>query len=454
MQFAAVSIAVLGIASACGSSESARPTTNSVADQSSAPSEQSAPAPSAVHAPNTPTPPTKPQPPTTPTAPTPQPPPSPTPPQGHDFGEQAHKLFRVAACGGDKAIPDGFDPAIVSRHCKRIGAAVSAYNKRWLSKAKPFLAHLVPKDIPNEVVYPFGGGDLTSALATYPNAVAVTTLSLEAAGDVRAIDRLTQTQLRKDLRVVGHDVGRLFRSAHSTTKSLQRASHSRLPGTLMFALVALHIHGMEPLSLRYFDIRPNGTVHYLTTKELEGKLASGPQANDKRNGEHALRHKKIQVWKKQQAAFANVEVTFRPQGGGAERVYRHIVANLDNNHLGSDRRVLSHLERKGRVAVMTKAASFLLWLDEFSLVREYLIANLAWMISDASGIPPHIAQAAGFEQIPYGTFNAPYFVRGPARVRRDFIRLWKTNPRRSLPFRFGYPDKNKASHLLITRRVK
>ena len=30
--------------------------------------------------------------------------------------------------------------------------------------------------------------------------------------------------------------------------------------------------------------------------------------------------------------------------------------------------------------------------------------------------------------------------------------LWKSQPHRELPFRFGYPDVNKKAHLLVTRR--
>ena len=36
---------------------------------------------------------------------------------------------------------------------------------------------------------------------------------------------------------------------------------------------------------------------------------------------------------------------------------------------------------------MTKAASYLLWWKEFSLIRNYLLKNMVWMISDSTGIP-------------------------------------------------------------------
>jgi len=33
----------------------------------------------------------------------------------------------------------------------------------------------------------------------------------------------------------------------------------------------------------------------------------------------------------------------------------------------------------------------------------------------------------------------------------EFVKLWKNQPHRELPFRFGYPDNAKHNHLMITR---
>ena len=101
--------------------------------------------------------------------------------------------------------------------------------------------------------------------------------------------------------------------------------------------------------------------------------------------------------------------------------------------------------------VMTKAASFLLWYDDFSKIRDYLLRCAAWMISDASGIPPSFAEPAGFEEITYGDFTGPYFIIDDKNTRAEFVKLWKAQPHRDLSFRFGYPDAAKRNHLMIMR---
>ena len=367
--------------------------------------------------------------------------------KGTDFAPQVRAMFRIAACGGSDAIPEKFPAKTIDAHCNEMKAVYASYKKSWADGVQKFVADLRPKDLTTTVVYPFGGGDLSSALAVYPDATELTTISLEAAGDIRAIDSMPKGKLANDLDEITFDIRRLYKAAHSTTKSLQAASHSTLPGTIMMALAGLAVHDMEPVSLRYFDIEPDGQLRYLTNDELDQRAADA--AAHKKDPPKKVTH----YWYEQDSAFANVEIQYRPRGdaSAAPRTYRHIVANLDDPHMKGDDRVLQHLRRKGKVAVMTKAASFLLWYDDFSQVRNYLLKNIAWMISDASGIPPSYADPAGFEQITYGDFTGPYFIIDDKNTRAEFVKLWKKNPHKDLPFRFGYPDAEKHNHLMITR---
>jgi hypothetical protein len=368
---------------------------------------------------------------------------------GTDFGPQARQMFRVAACGSDDAIPERFSARAITAHCKEMAGIYASYKKAWADAAEAFIAQLRPKDLPRTVVYPFGGGDLSSALAVYPDATELTTISLEAAGDVRVMDTIKSAKLDLDVDAIGVEIQRLYRSAHSTTKSLQAASHSELPGTIMFALAGLAVHGMEPVSLRYFDIEPDGKLTYLTDAQLKERAAEFEAKQLGKTPPKKITH----YWYEQVSAFPNVEIQFRPRGDARAplRTYRHIVANLDDSHMTADDRVLKHLRGKGKVAVMTKAASFLLWYDDFTQIRDYLLRNTAWMISDASGIPPSYAGPAGFEQITYGEFTGPYFIIDDKNTRAEFVKLWKGQPHRALPFRFGYPDAEKHNHLMITR---
>jgi hypothetical protein len=371
--------------------------------------------------------------------------------RGTDFGPQVRAMFRVTACGSDDAIPACFHAKAVDRHCAEMKELYASYHRAWADPAFRFIGELRPGDVPRTVVYPFGGGDLVSALVTFPDAAEITTISLEAPGDVRAIDTISKTDLDTELITIGTDIRRLYRAAHSTTQALQAASHSTLPGTLMFALAALAVHDLEPVSLRYFDIQPDGSLHYLTGGEMDQRAQYF--AEEKKAGRRKGPKRVTHFWFEQDTPYGNAEILFRRRGDASAplRTYRHVVANLDDTHMAADDRVLVHLRGKGKVSVLTKAASFLLWYDDFGKIREYLLRNTAWMISDASGIPPSYAERAGFEQITYGVFNGPYFIIDDKNTRAEFVKLWRAQPLRPLPFRFGYPDQDKNNHLMITR---
>jgi hypothetical protein len=103
---------------------------------------------------------------------------------------------------------------------------------------------------------------------------------------------------------------------------------------------------------------------------------------------------------------------------------------------------------------MTKAASYLLWREDFSRVRSYLLSHMVFMISDSTGIPPGYAAKAGFVQETYGTFEVS-FLEASERINADFVALWRGQPHRKLPIRYGYIDGAKPEghvHLLVTRK--
>jgi hypothetical protein len=355
--------------------------------------------------------------------------------EGVDFAAQAKLLYRVAACGGDDAVPDKFDAKLVTSHCKELRETMDEYKKKWVDQAKPYLANLVPKDLPKVVVYPFGGGDLLTTLSTFPDATEITTLSLEKSGDARMIDNIAKAKFKTELDENRKDVGRLFKVAHSKTTNLEIVSRGHLPGELVFSLVALVVHDYEPLTLRYFKLADDGSIKYITAEEI---AAADKDA------------------KLRKGMFDNMEVTFRAKGqaNAPVKTFRHIAANLDNKHFKASP-VQKHLVAKGKVSAMTKAASFLLWWSDFSTIREYLLENMEWMISDATGVPPRYATKAGFEQITYGKFDGPFLAeaKGDGTVK-EMTKLWKTNPQVELGFRYGYPDNAHHSHMMITRRVK
>jgi hypothetical protein len=357
---------------------------------------------------------------------------------GTDFIAEARLLSHLVACAGDAPLPVDWPSAVLKRHCALLRDQTEKYRARWIERTRPFLARVVPVDLPKSVVYPFGGGDLVTALATFPNADEFTTISLELAGDVRGVSTLTAKQLKASLDSTFEHLRCLFAVSHSKTTNLKAGSHSSLPGEIAFALVAFSVFDYEPVSLRYFRLDGEGKLTYWKAGEL-GAVGVPPAKDAGPN------------------PFANVEITFRARDAkdGAKaplRVYRHIAANLDDAHFLGNRPLALHLAGKGQVAALIKAASYLLWFDTFSHIRSYLLDHAAWMLSDSTGIQPSLARAAGFEQDCYGLFHGPFLAKN-SHIKSEFLTLWQASPKRMLPFYFGYPDIDGHGHMMVTRRT-
>jgi hypothetical protein len=363
---------------------------------------------------------------------------------GHDFTAEGKALFIVGACGeGTSAEADAVPAALRAKHCAFVTKTQAEYANRWVTKARAFFADAVPKDAPKRVVYPFAGGDLSTALTVYPDAEEITTLSLEPAGDPRTLATLQGSALEEALGKVQYELRFLYRVNFSNTLNMIEAMRGgQLPTQLIFGLSALKLHGYELVGLRYFRLEDNGAIHYLDDSEVANAPAPKKATAEQRN-----------------MLFANAEVQFK-KGTGATQVWRHIRANLGNETskgigtgLKADPRVLRHLESKGQVAAMTKAASYLLSWDTFSLMRDYLIQHTVWMVSDATGVAPKWGKKAGFEYETYGIFEAPHIEAGTG-ISGDWKKEFAAQPKRGLTFRFGYYDQKLRNHLVIMRKKK
>lgn len=363
------------------------------------------------------------------------------PRSGKSFASEIELLWQLLSCRPGVELPARFPRKAVARYCRAVAPALAKQRDHATKTVGPFIAKLRPAGLPPQVVYPFGGADLVTALTTFPDAREITTLSLEHAGDPRPVMTLAGAEAAKALASIGPRVAAFYGPTTSKSTTLMKMQRGPIPGELAFFVAALAVHGYRPLDLRYFRIEASGALHYYTAAEiaaLDAKRAKRLSA-----GWTAPRYS---------PAFSHAEITFAPDGKkGPGRVHRHIAANLGDAALSKNKGLLAHLEAKGKVSAMTKAASYLLWSRSFSRIRRYLVEHLAWMISDSTGIPPRVAKAAGFEQTTYGRYRRCFFTKFDKRIDRDFVALWRAQPQRKLGFRYGYPDGRGAYHMLVTR---
>ncbi|HET7503559.1 MAG TPA: hypothetical protein VFK02_21200 [Kofleriaceae bacterium] len=374
---------------------------------------------------------------------------------GTDFIDDARLLYRVAACGdADSPLPEGLGgddksraklEQIVAHHCKQILSHMAEFRTTYFEKGRTWFEGVEPRDLPRTVVYPFGGGDLLSALVAFPDATEITTISLELAGDPRRLRTLSPAAVERSLGALRTEIGGLISVGSNTSENLSNQQRNDLPGQVSSFLLGLVAGNYEPVSMRYFTLDPTGAIHYLDQAEID-EMDKDAQKSRPRSLKHDWLPPSFSH------AFANVEIQYRKRGTTELRIHRHIGWNLGDPYLGKHPELIRHLEKKGAVTMLTKGASYLLYRGDFSVIRGYMLDHLKWMLSDSTGIPPTYARPAGMIQETYGHYEGA-FLESAQDNRHDeaFIALWHSQKTRRLPFRFGYVDKDKQAHLVVTR---
>jgi hypothetical protein len=348
--------------------------------------------------------------------------------QGADFGPQAHTLWRAFACGADEPLPAILPAKRIQADCKELSWIYGRFHKKWESAAAPFFSTIRPHGLPSRVIYPFGGGDLLFALVVYPDASEITNVSLERADNVRVVDNIRRSGLLAGIDNTIFMIKRLVGVDYSFTAHMAAMQRAALPVQIAMALAALAAHRYEPVSLRYFTVADDGSLHYLSLAELDG-------------GQHP-------------GAYDNVEISFRKQGDpdAPIKTYRSIAGNLHDNKFERDRGLGRYLAGQAPFAAIIKAASYLIWRDDFSKIRDVLLSGMVYMVSDSTGILPMHSQAAGFTLTAYGDFKGS-LLGTQKEQNRNMRDLWRSQQKRPLGFRFGYPDcRKKGGHLLVTAK--
>lgn len=359
-----------------------------------------------------------------------------------DYIKDAKLYYRAVACMGSDPLPAALDAPTIAKHCEDMAKRYARFTEKYITPAQAFFAGVRPAGLPRSVVYPFGGGDLVGALVTYPDAREITTISLEHAGDPTRVAGLTdKKKLAAALLAYRDAINGLLTLNDSTSENMRKLETGGIPGQLSFHLTGMAVMGYEPVSLRFFQLKDDGSIAYLSQAEVDALAPT-----------KAKRVKYSWVDTDFSEAFTHMELAFRKAGDPKAPVivHRHIAANLADKPFKGGA-LEKHLLAKGKVAAMTKAASFLIWEGAFAAIRDYLLANMVWMASDATGIAPRHARKAGFKQITYGSFKGPFLPEANTAVAEEMVKLWSSQTYRKLGFRYGYVDSALAVHLMITQ---
>src|SRR5579871_3732959 len=267
--------------------------------------------------------------------------------------DTARFLAGMMPSAGSPLMPLTNDP-VWQRHAKFFERAFTELDQRQISKVRAWSEANITAPKPT-MFYMFSGPDFLYANAFYPQATTYVLSALEPPGSIPDLTRLPRGGVGAALANVEHSLGSILSFSFFITKKMKVDLHE---GQLNGALPLLYV----------FVARTGKTIKNVSSVALDNK-GTAYFANEN-SGTNAVRGVRI--------VFAG--------GDGVDRTLYYFSTDLSDSGARSSG-FLKFCATLAPGNSLLKSASYLLHKSNFSVVRDFTLANSATIIQDDSGIP-------------------------------------------------------------------
>jgi hypothetical protein len=328
----------------------------------------------------------------------------------------ARFLAGMQPSAGSPLAPLTQDPAW-QRHARFFDSAFAQLEQRQLSRIVAWSQLNLAAPRPT-MFYMFSGPDFLYADAFYSRASTYVLAALEPTGPIPDVMRLSRDGIAPALYYVEHSLSSILSFSFFITKQMKvdlRAGE--ISGTLPILYVFLARSGKTIRDVSLIWIDDKGAVH----------AASEPAAP---NATHGTR------------------ITFAADDG-AERTLYYVSTDLSNSGLRSSG-FLRFCEPLAPGNSLIKSASYLLHAGNFTIMRDWLLANSSTVIQDDSGIPLASFDPRKWRFFPFGRYLGP-IAEFPGRYQEQYAELFERG--QPLDFGIGYRWRTSESNVLLSVRV-
>ncbi|MDD5351207.1 MAG: hypothetical protein PHQ12_13435, partial [Chthoniobacteraceae bacterium] len=150
---------------------------------------------------------------------------------------------------------------------------------------------------------------------------------------------------------------------------------------------------------------------------------------------------------------SHAEIRFRALGETRVRTLHYFSVNLSNDALRKNKAFLQFVAAARPDTGYLKSASYLLHEEEFSLIRETLLAQCPAILQDDSGIPFRAFDPARWQFLNFGVYAAPLDIF-KKYTQKDLADYYAKFPAEPLTFGVGYHWDPKTANLMLARRAR
>ena len=310
------------------------------------------------------------------------------------------------------------------QYAKRSDAIFTNLESRQLTRIRAWSRAKLTS--PSTVLfYMFSGPDFLYADAFFPNAATYVMSGLEPTGSVPDLTKLSRDSLAHDLRNIEESLSSILRYSFFQTIEMRRTLVAgRVTGTLPILYVFLARSGMTIRDVSLVRIGEDGTVQV--------DDGAGREAVTSGNG------------------VRGVKIEFVGDDGRPQTLY-YFSVNVDNNGFRASG-FAGFCERLGTGDAFVKSASYLMYRDQFSDIRNFLLERSRLLLQDDSGIPITRFVQASWQLRPFGHYSGPIDLFAN-RYQSKLAQLFNQGHVESIDFGVGYRWRPQSSNLMVAAKT-
>ena len=271
--------------------------------------------------------------------------------------------------------------------------------------------------------YPFSGPDILHGNCLFPKADTTVMIGLEPVGSAPFLQKNTNDTLSTYFRSVNSSLYAILNFSFFRTAAMKTDLRSEVNGTTPVMMIFLERTGNRVLDVRPIHINENGE------REFDEKGHSGFK-------------------------MPGVEITYcRNDSTGESHLFYFSCDLSDEGFQKTNIPFVKFLKSLGSVNTYLKSASYLMYKDFFSGIRDLIIAQSDHILQDDSGIPNRFIDPANWSHQLYGKYSGviPLF-KGNEQPDLDSI-FKHDKQRKDLEFGIGYKWQKGTSNLVLYSRT-
>jgi hypothetical protein len=274
--------------------------------------------------------------------------------------------------------------------------------------------------------YPFGGPDFVTAFALCPGARETVLLGLEQVGNLPDLDRATERWREAFFADLGDLVSGFCERGYFITRDMVDIyGRGKVDGALPVVAFFLARSGCSAVSVT--RLAPDGKGGW--TETPYARLASRPRRP------------------------YGARIIYLVPGETEARSVVYFSCDIENKAFPSGSALHRYFAGLERMTTFIKSGSYLLHYNDFSTLRDLVLARSLFVLEDDTGLPYRYFKNGGWEIELFGQYAMPV---------KDFKNVEQPDLRRAyeedgpsvapLPFHFGYHWRTRVDNLLLAQR--